>query len=76
MINQESNVDVVECSKAESVEYIDLWIPLVRYADGNCWGTSQPRASKEEAIAYIRGTRGMADAKILHHVERFVFDKK
>lgn len=63
----------IQEATANPVEYIDLFIPLVRYKGGNFWTTGGGCFNTSaEAIQSIKSYTGIEDAKILHHVERFV----
>ena len=74
-MNYEQPITVQEVS-ANPVEYIDLYIPIVRHAGGNYWLICGCYLTEADAIEAIRSWIGIADAKILHHTERFVVQTK
>ena len=59
--------------KSESLEFVDLYIPIIRYNDaGNYWSVSGVYYSLADAKAAIIHCTGVAEMKILHHTERLV----
>lgn len=58
--------------EAEKVGFIDIFIPIYRYPGNNYWGCGNTYAARHEAMDFIRNLQGIADAKVLHHTERFI----
>jgi len=65
----------VQACESESVEYVDLFIPIVRYSGCRSWSASGSYDTKQDAINAIKCYSGIVDAKILIHTEKFVLDK-
>lgn len=69
-MTDDTNITVQEVN-AEPVEYVDVWIPIYRYAGSNTWYTVGAYPSREEAVQSLNHGN-YADAKILHHTEKRV----
>lgn len=58
--------------EAEPVEYVDLYIPIYRIKDQKYWSGGFVYYTKAEAVASLPVHEILAEAKILHHIEKIV----
>ncbi len=70
MIQSESTIDIGQAD-AKELEFVDLFIPIVRYGEGNYWSAFGVYSTEDEAKKSLFSATGITQAKILHHVERF-----
>lgn len=64
-------ITIQDCA-SEPVETFDLYIPIYRMRGSNAWFCLSVFDTKADAIACSQVLPGVADVKILHHVERLV----
>lgn len=69
-MTDDTNITVQEVN-AEPVEYVEIWIPIYRYAGSNNWYVLSACSSREDAVQSLNQVT-YADVKILHHTEKRV----